>query len=61
MNADIANALLAHPQKPTPPIGRLIREGCTDFCIECGSSMAHAWFWQKSKGCIQPKCKNYYI
>ena len=50
------------PEPPKPPLIRMIREntgGVATMCPQCGSSMRFKWFWQKSKGCIQPECDNY--
>lgn len=54
------------PPPPAPPPGPLSRLICEDvwmgpLCELCGSSTKGKWFWQaKSKGCIQPKCTDYY-
>ena len=47
------------------PKSRLIREGTTGDCPECGSTtlLKHEWFfvrWGDKIGCIQPSCENYY-
>lgn len=40
--------------------GSLIKEGSTQFCDKCGSSIKTKWWSLKSIGCIQSKCKNWY-
>lgn len=47
------------PKPPKPPIGRIIREGSIGLCSKCGSSLQKSLFG-KIKGCIQPKCENYW-
>jgi hypothetical protein len=51
-----------HQLKPTPPPGRIIREGGSIAqCRICGSSMKRAWFgFGRLLGCIQPKCWNFH-
>lgn len=46
--------------KPKFPLNQIIREGVTEYCPNCGSSMNKHWFSIKYNGCIQPECKNYY-
>lgn len=47
------------PKPPEPPPPRRIKEGARGFCKKCGSSFKTT-FWGKIRGCIQPKCENYY-
>ncbi len=48
-------------KKPKPPLCRIIREGGSKFCPECGSTYLTRYkvFYlgiRKIQGCIQPKC-----
>lgn len=49
------------PEKPKPPLPRIIREGTIGDCPECGSTTVKKFLWfGKQIGCIQSECKNYY-
>jgi len=50
------------PPLPEPPLARIIIERTLGDCPICGSTTIKKWRWfGKKLGCIQPKCKNYYI
>lgn len=50
------------PPRPPAPLSRILREADTkEKCRKCGSSQKWGgWWWKNSRGCIQPKCLNYY-
>lgn len=50
------------PEKPKPPLCRIIREPdfCNDKCEFCGSSMKLKFIFFQVGGCINQKCKNFY-
>ena len=55
---DVANAI--QPQPPAPPLARRIKEGCRNFCKECGSSTERSGFLGLigKRYCINLKCIN---
>lgn len=54
-------------QKPKPPLSIMIREGSIGDCPTCRSSQVRRYLtntmfeFGPKIGCIQPKCKNYYL
>lgn len=48
------------PLPPEPPPVRIIREGFSDLCSQCGSSRYPSWYRLFGKrGCIRPDCKSH--
>lgn len=44
---------------PKPPMSRILKEGVVGTCAMCGSTL-YITFFGKVKGCIQPKCRNFW-
>jgi ssDNA-binding Zn-finger/Zn-ribbon topoisomerase 1 len=50
------------PDKPKPPLTRIITEGTYGTCPICKSTEIKRFvFFGRSIGCIQPECERYYL
>jgi len=49
------------PDVPVPkrPVGKIIKEGCTNFCSECGSSAVRDRILFGDLVCINPECHSH--
>lgn len=48
------------PSPPKPPLGKVLKEGCTHFCTVCGSTTSRVGFLGLfgERLCHNPNCPN---